>query len=344
MNNLKLVRTENFENTIPCDFWGDVNGEYFVTREQIGTALGYSNPNKSIDKIHTRHKESLDKFSVKSKINNIEGNRVVMRQVTLYSIKGLLLILQFANVSEKIKTDFVNFIEQATGVNTSNFVTINTRKELSFIDDVEEFFSNFDITGIKQYNVDNKYRIDYYIPALQIAIEYDENNHNYYNQENEKERQFYIQDKLHCQFIRVTDSVSNTRNLGYVVKQLIKMNLIHYIERRRSYIKNGFNVDYEWSNNIQQKIRNIASMYFNSKKCSYEEILFVCDWIYARIDNGYNRELRCSSLYYNEKYHTDIIIDQLDMVKIISCVPELKSLFESIVDNYMEIKVAQLNN
>lgn len=80
------------------------------------------------------------------------------------------------------------------------------------------------------------------------------------------------------------------------------------------------------------------------KKCSYEEILFVCDWIYARIDNGYNRELRCSSLYYNEKYHTDIIIDQLDMVKIISCVPELKSLFESIVENYIEIKISQLNN
>lgn len=265
MNNLKLMKTENFENMISCDFWGDVNGEYFITREQIGTALGYSNPEIAISKIHNRHKDWLDEFSIKAKIQNIEGNRVVMRQVTLYSIKGLLLILQLANVSKKIKTDFINLIKQS-GIDINNFVTINTRKELSFIDDVEEFFSNFYITGIKQCNVDNKYRIDYYIPALQIAIEYDENNHNYYNRENEKERQFYIQNKLHCQFIRVTDSVSNTRNLGYVVEQLTKMNLMHYIERRRSYIKNGFNVDYEWSNNIQQKIRNIASMYFNSKK------------------------------------------------------------------------------
>lgn len=343
MNNLKLMKTEIFENEIPCDFWMDINGEYFITRKQIGTALGYNKPEISIANIHNRHKETLDKFSVKSKIKNIEGNRAVTRQVTLYSIKGLLLILQFANVSEKIKMDFVNFIEQ-TWIDTSNFVTITTRKELSFIDELEEFLSTLDIVGVKQYNVDNKYRIDYYIPALQIAIEYDENNHNYYNRENEKERLFYIRNKLRCRFIRVTDSVSNARNLGYVVNQLAKMNLMHYIERRQSYIRNRFNVDYEWVDNIQRKIKNIASVRFNSENCSYEEIEMMCDWIYARIDSKYNSELRCSSFYYTEKYHNDIIIDDLDSVKIISCVPELKSLFESIVDNYIEIKIFVSNH
>ena len=62
MNNLKLMKTENFE-TIPCDFWVDANGEYLVTREQIGKALGYSNPSKAIEKIHSRHKDRLDKYS-----------------------------------------------------------------------------------------------------------------------------------------------------------------------------------------------------------------------------------------------------------------------------------------
>ena len=62
MNNLKLMKTENFENEIPCDFWMDINGEYFITREQIGTALGYSKPEISIANIHNRHKSRLDKF------------------------------------------------------------------------------------------------------------------------------------------------------------------------------------------------------------------------------------------------------------------------------------------
>lgn len=343
MNNLKLMRTENFENTISCDFWADINDEYFVTREQIGRALGYSAPEKAIAKIHSRHKESLDKFSVKSEIKNTEGTRIVMRHVTLYSIKGLFLILQYANVSERTKTDLINLVKQL-GVDTSHLVTISTRKELSFIDELEDFFSNFNIVGIKQYNVDNKYRIDYYVPCLQIAIEYDENNHQYYNQEKEKERMFYIKNKLRCQFIRVADSDSNSRNLGYVVKQLAKMNLIQYIERRQSYIKNGFNVDYEWVDNIQRKIKIIASVCFDSVNCSYEEIELMCEWIFARIDHKYCSELRCSDLYYLEKYHNDILIDKLDSIKVISCVPELKSLFESIVDNYIEIKATSKIN
>ena len=50
MNNLKLITTEMFENSVSCDFWKDVNDEYFITREQIGTALGYNEPSKSIDR------------------------------------------------------------------------------------------------------------------------------------------------------------------------------------------------------------------------------------------------------------------------------------------------------
>ena len=48
MNNLKLITTENFEDVAPCDFWVDINDEYFLTREQIGRALGYNNPSEAI--------------------------------------------------------------------------------------------------------------------------------------------------------------------------------------------------------------------------------------------------------------------------------------------------------
>lgn len=41
MNNLKLVETDVFNEITTCDFWGNANNEYLVTREQIGRALGY---------------------------------------------------------------------------------------------------------------------------------------------------------------------------------------------------------------------------------------------------------------------------------------------------------------
>ena len=96
MNNLKLMKTENFENEIPCDFWIDINGEYFITREQIGTALGYSNPEIAISKIHNRHKERLDKYSTLTSLGRVEGGRYVERERILYSRKGIMEICRWS--------------------------------------------------------------------------------------------------------------------------------------------------------------------------------------------------------------------------------------------------------
>ena len=51
MNNLKFVETDVFNEIATCDFWGNINNEYLVTREQIGRALGYKNPSEAIKKI-----------------------------------------------------------------------------------------------------------------------------------------------------------------------------------------------------------------------------------------------------------------------------------------------------
>ena len=52
----------------------------------------------------------------------------------------------------------------------------------------------------KQWN-----RIDYYIPSLNITIEYDENGHASYKYEEREGRQKEIEKELGCKFIRVTD-------------------------------------------------------------------------------------------------------------------------------------------
>lgn len=96
MNNLKLVTTKNFEEAIPCDFWADINDEYFLTREQIGRALGYSNPTNAIKNIHLKHKERLDKFSTWLTLSSIEGDRHVERERILYSRKGVMEICRWS--------------------------------------------------------------------------------------------------------------------------------------------------------------------------------------------------------------------------------------------------------
>ena len=51
--------------------------------------------------------------------------------------------------------------------------------------------------------------IDYYIPSLNITIEYDENGHASYKYEEHEGRQKEIEKELCCKFIRVTDKESD---------------------------------------------------------------------------------------------------------------------------------------
>ena len=71
--------------------------DFWATREQIGTFLGYSHPDIAIGKIHKRNKERLDKFSTLTKMVNVEGNRSISRDVIVYSFKGLLEVCRFSN-------------------------------------------------------------------------------------------------------------------------------------------------------------------------------------------------------------------------------------------------------
>lgn len=96
MNNLKLVETDVFNEIATCDFWGNANNEYLVTREQIGRALGYSNPTKAIDNIHRRHRERIDKFSTTLTLGVLEGDRYVERERILYNCKGIMEICRWS--------------------------------------------------------------------------------------------------------------------------------------------------------------------------------------------------------------------------------------------------------
>lgn len=93
MNNLTLVTTEKFNNSIECNFYKNSNDEILLTRKQIGIALGYKHPDIAISNIHSRHKLRLDKFSVLSNLSSTDGK---IYETTLYTRKGVMEICRYS--------------------------------------------------------------------------------------------------------------------------------------------------------------------------------------------------------------------------------------------------------
>ena len=215
MNNVKLVTTEKF-GEMDCNFYRNMNGDILLTREQIGRALEYSDPMIAISKIHERHRERLDKFSTTVKLNTTDGKKY---NTYLYTLEGCLVICELSHNFKAL--EFSKFLLKISDKN-EKFVVLSNRKEVDFINELEEVLKHFMLTGIKQYQV-LSYRIDYYISKLNIAIEFDENNHNTYTYKQHEGRQKEIEKELDCKFIRVSDQNSNGYNIGFVLKELFSL-------------------------------------------------------------------------------------------------------------------------
>lgn len=72
MTNLKLITTENF-GELQCNFYRNMNDDILLTREQIGTALEYSNPSTAIKNLHRKHKDRLDMLSIRIKLGGLQN-------------------------------------------------------------------------------------------------------------------------------------------------------------------------------------------------------------------------------------------------------------------------------
>ena len=98
-NELELVTSKQFDgHALDCyaEPEQEDKGNFWATREQIGTLLGYAEPSKAISNLHERNNERLDKFSTTLKLRKVEGSREVMREVIVYNFKGLLEICRYS--------------------------------------------------------------------------------------------------------------------------------------------------------------------------------------------------------------------------------------------------------
>ena len=168
--------------------------------------------------------ENIDftRFSFKKMGNNATLHEYVLttdivKEICIYTLGSNRLRKESKTMANEIR----NYLIKETG--KGEIVQIKTRKEIEFIDKLEESLKALNVLdGATQYYCCDKYRIDYYIPSLNIAIEYDENSHENYTYEQQEGRQKEIEKELGCKFIRVTDEYSDEYNLGLVIKELVQ--------------------------------------------------------------------------------------------------------------------------
>lgn len=148
-------------------------------------------------------------------ITRKEGSRLVKRKITHYSSDILF------NVALKGSYfDRMNEVIEFMGLNELNkkFYKVVPIKEQNF---KRMLFSTFkDILEIiPQYRVKN-YRIDFFIPKINLAIEFDEKHHRKYIKE-DIIRQNYIQNKYGIKFIRVKEG-EELEGINKILKFMLK--------------------------------------------------------------------------------------------------------------------------
>ena len=185
----------------------------------------------------------IDKGRLKDNVDFIDVLQRSKRFITfdlteLYAKQAITQAKNIFILPEKGYSKFIksinNYISEEKGkmieeimrkyFESSTPIIINegTRKEIEFIEDLENILGAINVKGKKQYYI-NGYRIDYYIPLYNIAIEYDENGHKNYTYSEHEGRQKEIEKELRCKFIRVSDNNKNSENIAVILKYIMNL-------------------------------------------------------------------------------------------------------------------------
>lgn len=95
-NNSMTVITSKPFGALNVDVYRNDKHQYYMTREQIGTALEYSDPRIAIYKIHQRNADRLDPLSSVTKLVTQVGNHTEERELFCYNLRGVMEICRFS--------------------------------------------------------------------------------------------------------------------------------------------------------------------------------------------------------------------------------------------------------
>lgn len=182
---MELVKQERFAG-LDVDFYKDENNNIYMTRNQIGAALEYANPNDAIRLIHNRNKFLKDEeFSVTCKLKAADGK---LYRTRLLNKKGIKAIISIAERPIAIKQKVARAIES----DWSFFDYLTHRVEDENIHLIQ--------TALKAFNPEREviiggYRCDLLFPEKKLVVECDEYNHEHYNKELEVKREDFIKEQ-----------------------------------------------------------------------------------------------------------------------------------------------------
>lgn len=150
-----------------------------VEGRQLLEVCGFSTSNAKarLDEQVTRHDFEINKdFTVNRVIN---GN--IARNIYSFTIEAAAIVFASAD--------------------NSLVIANRDRKESRFGDLLSSAFPTVDI---KTQHTVGRYRIDFYMPEHDLAIEYDEHFHKF-QQDADRDREDYISTRIKCDFIRVNE-------------------------------------------------------------------------------------------------------------------------------------------
>lgn len=175
------------------------------TDKEVADFLGCSSGRiRSLRKEYLRELKTGDYFTVEYHPSN-------MREKYLWSLAGAKFLAQ--RVSKDKAKRFLASIGEAP--------LARSRVESQIVEIVKASLAGFPVTVRTEYPV-GPYKIDIYIPELELAIECDERNHSGYCPFEEEGREDYIKGKLGGTFYRHNPDDPKT-NVGMIINHIFKL-------------------------------------------------------------------------------------------------------------------------
>lgn len=172
-----------------------VDGEWWAVAKDVARALGYTVTANMTGILEPTFKRYL-------KIDTAGGPQTVC----CINIDGIKLIL--IKVRRSAAIDFADVL---------GLDVIPMKKEQEYIRIIKAAFKHLEV--YEQYPVRN-YKVDLYIPSLNLVVECDEYGHEHYDIEKEIQRQLFIEKELKARFIRFNPDASDF-NIGDVINEIL---------------------------------------------------------------------------------------------------------------------------
>lgn len=179
---LELVKQEKFAG-LEVSFYQDGNGDVYMTRNQIGEALGYTDPVRAVSKLHDRNRFfENEEFSFQRKLKSTDNKYY---NTYLLTQKGIVSTLIHSHRPLELK----NKVARTLGIQQSIQTHFKSRDEDEFIHLIQTTFKQF---NSEREAVIGGYRCDLLFRDFNLIVECDEFGHVGYDVKKEEEREAYL--------------------------------------------------------------------------------------------------------------------------------------------------------